>query len=139
MDSQRVKPKVGAIFGLIGATILLIAGLSAITLNRYMVNEGNIPIFVPYIIAIVTSAVAALGIYGAVLVFRDTFTGYTFLLLAGIIGIIGTFIPIYAWDSGWGYIQTFYLIGSAAFIDVVFMVIGGILGFALAEKKERDE
>lgn len=138
MDEERVKLKIGAVFGLIGATILLIAGLTAMTMNRYMVEQGDLPIFVPYITAIVTSAVAALGILGAVSVFRDNNTGYTFLLVAGIIGIIGTFIPIYSWDSGWGYIQNFYLTGSAAFIDVVFMVVGAVLGFAFAEKKERE-
>ena len=139
VDLDRVKLKLGAIFGLIGSTILLIAGLTAMSINRYMVAEGNIPIIIPYITAIVTSAVAALGIFGAVLVFRDNFNGYTILLLAGIIGIIGNFVPIYAWDSGYGYIQTFYLAGSGAFIDLVFMVVGGVLGFALAEKKERKE
>jgi len=104
-----------------------------------MVEQGDVPIFIPYITAIVTSAVAAFGIFGAVSVFRDNYTGYTFLLLAGIIGIIGTFIPIYTYTDQWDWSYSFYLTGSAAFIDVVFMVIGGVLGFALAEKKERDE
>ena len=139
IDVDGVKLKLGAIFGFIGSTILLIVGLGSFTMNRYMIASGNVPIFIPYITSIVTSAISAFGMYGAVMVFRDNFTGYTFLLLAGIIGIIGTFIPIYAYVEEWGYTNTFYLSGSGAFIDLVFMVVGGILGFALAEKKERKE
>ena len=139
VDVDRVKLKLGAVFGFIGATILLIVGLSVMTMSRYMVEQGDVPIFVPYITAIVTSAISAFGLYGAVLVFRDNYTGYTILLLAGIIGIIGTFIPVYTYTDQWDWSHSFYLSGSGAFIDVVFMVVGGILGFALAEKKERNE
>jgi len=131
--------KIGAILGLVGSVILLIVGLSAISMSRLMYNPVDFPIFIPYITAIVTSAISALGIYGAVLVIRDDFSGYTFLLLAGIIGIVGTFIPIYSYDVGYGYIQLFYLSSSFSFIDLVLMVVGGILGFALAEKKETIE
>jgi len=139
VDVDRVKLKLGAIFGFIGAVILLIVGLSAMSISSWMVQSGYVPIFIPYITAIVTTAISALGMYGAVLVFRDNFTEYTFLLLAGIIGIIGTFIPIYSYVDEWDWSYTFYLSSSAAFIDLVFMVVGGILGFALAEKKERKE
>ena len=97
VDVNRVKLKLGAIFGLIGSVILLIVGLGSFTMSSYMFPSGSVPIFIPYIPSIVTSAVSALGMYGAVIVFRDNFTGYTFLLLAGIIGIIGTFIPIYTY------------------------------------------
>jgi len=34
MDAERIKLKIGAVFGLIGASILLIAGLTAMTMNR---------------------------------------------------------------------------------------------------------
>ncbi len=131
--------KIGAILGFIGAVILLIVGLSGISMSINLYGPGFVPIFIPYITAGVTSAISAMGLYGAVLVIRDNFTGYTFLLIAGIIGIIGTFIPIYSYDAGWGYIQLFYLSSSFSFIDLVLMLIGGILGFALAEKKETIE
>ena len=136
MDLKQVK--IGAVFGLIGAVILLIVGLASFTTSR-MYSYGNIPIFIPYITSIVTAAVAAIGIYGAITVIRDNPTGYTFLLIAGIVGIVCTFIPIYAYDDGYGWIQTFYLSTSGMFIDLVLMLVGGILGFALAEKKERIE
>jgi len=139
VDLDKVKPKLGAIFGLIGSVILLIVGLGSFTMNSYMYSYGSVPIFIPYITSIVTAAISALGMYGAVIVFRDDFTGYTFLLIAGIIGIIGTFIPIYVYIDEWDWAYTFYLSSSGAFIDLVFMLVGGILGFALAEKKERNE
>jgi len=139
VDFDQVKPKLGAIFGLIGSVILLIVGLSSMTMNQYYVSYGDVPIFIPYITSIVTSAVSALGMFGAVLVIRDDFKGYTFLLLAGIIGIIGTFIPIYVYIDEWDWAYTFYLSSSAGFFDLVLMLVGGILGFALAEKEERKE
>ena len=131
--------KIGAILGFIGGVILLIVGLSGISMSLNMYSPGFVPIFIPYITAGVTSAISAMGLYGAVLVIRDNFSGYTFLLIAGIIGIIGTFIPIYSYDDGYGWIYSYYLTSSFSFIDLVLMLIGGILGFALAEKKERKE
>jgi ABC-type molybdate transport system permease subunit len=138
VDLDKVKSKLGAKIGLIGSVILLIVGLSSASMAS-MYYEVGYPIYIHYIQAIVTAAISALGMFGAVLVFRDNFTGYTFLLLAGIIGIIGTFIPIYVYIDEWDWTNTFYLSSSAAFIDLVLMLVGGILGFALAEKKERNE
>ena len=132
--------KIGAIVGLIGSVILLIVGLTQISFASIAYYDPSFPVFIRYITAIVTAAISALGIYGAVLVIRDDPSGYTLLLIAGIIGVVGTFIPIYAYDyGGYGYIQNFYLAASFGFVDVVLMIVGGILGFALAEKKERKE
>lgn len=132
--------KIGAVAGLIGSVILLIVGLSTISMTRLSYYpDPNYPTILPYIVGAVTSAVSALGIFGTVLVFRDDHTGYTWLLLAGIIGIIGTFIPIYSYDMGYGYIFTTFLVNTALYSDLVLMTVGGILGFALAEKKEREE
>lgn len=97
----------------------------------------GLPIFVPYITAVTTIALSACGITGSVLVFRDLHWGYIFLLSAGILGIIGTFIPIYVYDSGYGSLYYYYLVSTAIYIDLATMVVGAILGFALAEKKER--
>jgi len=131
--------KIGAILGFIGGVILLIVGLSGISMSINMYGPGFVPIFIPYITAGVTSAISAIGLYGAVLVIRDNFIGYKFLLIAGIVGIIGTFIPIYVYIDEWDWTYSFYLSSSFSFIDLVLMLIGGILGFALAEKKERKE
>lgn len=130
--------KIGAILGLNGAGILLIVGLFWISMAR-MVYSPNIPPLINYITGGVTIAFSACGIVGAVLIFRDNSVGYVYLLIAGIAGVICTFIPIYVYDQGYGYIQTFYLCSTALYADLVLMLMGGILGFALPEKKERKE
>ena len=126
--------KVGAVLGLVGSFILLIVGLYTI---RLLYNpDPNFPAILPYIIGGTTIAFSALGISGAVLVFRDYSFGYIFLLVAGALGVIGTFIPIHAYDAGYTIYFT-YLSNSFIYIDLVLMVVGGILGFALADKTER--
>jgi hypothetical protein len=130
--------KIGAIPGLIGSVVLLMAGLYWISMGRMMYSGyPGFSIFIPYIIALITIGLSAFGITGCVLVFRDFQWGYIFLLIAGIVGIIGSFIPIYAYDQGYGYIQYFYLVNTAMYGDLALMVVGALLGFALAEKKER--
>ena len=131
--------KIGAILGMIGSVILLIVGLYTISMARLGYFPPDYPVFITYITAGLTIAISAFGIFGTVLVFRDNRIGYTYLLLAGIVGVIGTFVPIYSYDHGYGYIQFFYLISTFLYADLVLMVVGGILGFALAEKKERKE
>lgn len=132
--------KIGAILGLIGSTILLIVGLYTISFARLAYFPiPNYPAFLPYITAMVTIALSACGIVGTILVFRDFPMGYIFLLIAGIVGVISSFIPIYSYDLGYGYIYYTYLSSSMLYADLVLMVVGGILGFALAEKKERKE
>ena len=131
------NPKIGAILGLIGSIFLLIAGLFTISLSRMISNpDPNYPAFLPYIAGGVTIAISAFGISGAILVFRDYPFGYIFLLVAGVLGVIGSFIPIYYYDSGYA-IYTFYLNHTLLHVDLVLMIVGGILGFALADKKER--
>lgn len=131
--------KIGAILGLIGSTIFMITGLFSLSFIRMYISS-SIPIL-PYIIAGgVTVALAVCGIVGSVLAIRDNFTaGYAILLSAAIIGIFGTFVPIYAHDDGWGFIQLFFLCNTAMYADLVPMLVGGILGFTLVDNKERRE
>ena len=137
---KKKQVKIGAILGFIGSVILLIVGLSGISMARMYGYETDYPVFIHYITAIVTVAFSAVGMFGAVIVIRGDFKGYTYLLIAGITGIIGTFIPIYVYNQGASYgevwLVTFYLSNSALYVDLVLMLVGGILGFALAEKKE---
>ncbi len=133
------KQKIGAILGMIGSTIFLITGLFTISMGRrsYM---PSYPILVYYITGSATLTLSVCGMAGSVLVFRDSsLAGYIILLSAAAIGIFGTFFPIYAYDLGWGYIQYFYLCSTALYSDLVLMLVGGILGFALGEKRERQE
>ena len=131
--------KVGAILGLIGSVILLITGLFWISMSR-LIYSPSIPFIIPYISGGVTIAISAIGITGTVLAFRDiNIAGYILLLVAGILGIIGTFIPIYIYDTGWGYLEFFFLSNTLLYGDLILMLVGGILGFALGGKKERKE
>jgi len=132
--------KIGAILGLNGAVIFLIVGLYSISMARFFYTPPGYPIIIYYITGIATIALSACGIVGAVLAFRNiNIAGYIILLIAGIAGIICTFIPIYVYDHGYGYIEFFYLCSTALYADLVLMLVGGILGFALVEKKERKE
>ena len=130
--------KIGAIIGMIGSTIFLIVGLFGLTIARMMYNPDPLfPQFLPYITALLTIALSACGIVGSVLVLRDAPWGYIILLCAGIIGIVGTLIPIHVYDDGYGWVYYTYLVNTAMYIDLVPMVVGAVLGFALADKKER--
>ena len=132
--------KVGAILGLIGSTIFLIVGLYSISMSRLFSTPPGFPVIIYTIIGIANISLGSLGIVGVVLAFRDiNIAGYILLLVAGAAGIIGTFIPIYVYDHGWGYIEYFYLCSTALYSDLVLMLVGGILGFALGEKRERQE
>ena len=129
--------KIGAILGLIGSVILMIVGLYWISMSRNYINAyPGFPFFIPYITALVTIVLSAFGIMGSVLVLRDLFWGYIFLITAGLLGIIGSFIPIYVYDTGWGYIIYFYLVSTAMYADLALMVVGAILGFGLVEKRD---
>lgn len=130
------KRKIGSILGMIGSTILMVVGFFTLSITRMYISS-SIPIFVYIIAGVITAALAICGVLGSALAMRDNFTtGYTLLISAAVIGIFGTFIPIYAYDHGYGYVQMFFLINTAIYVDFVPMLIGGILGFALVEKRE---
>jgi len=129
--------KVGAILGLVGSVLMLLVGLFTISMARLMYNpDPNYPAFLPYIVGGVTIAISAFGMSGSVLAFRDYAFGYIFLLVAGVLGVIGSFIPIYFYDAGFTIVIT-NLSATLVYIDLVLMILGGILGFALADKTER--
>ena len=131
--------RVGAILGLIGSTLLLIVGLSGIALSRVLYSNypPDYPIFLFYITSGTTIAWSSIALYGIVKIYRDDENGKLYLLMAGIVGIIATFIPIYFYDIGYGYIQIFYLSSTFMYADLVLIVVGGILSYALVDKKER--
>ena len=130
---------VGAILGLIGGTILLINGLSGIAISRmmYYIPSGY-PSFIIYITSGTTIAWSCIALYGVVKIYRDEEIGKKILLIAGIIGIIATFIPIYFYDTGYDYIQTFYLSSTFIYADLALIIVGGVFSYALAEKKEKE-
>ena len=60
-----------------------------------------------------------------------------YLLVAGIMGILGSLFPISISIAGGILLHIFYLIDTFLYVDLVFMLMGGILGLALAQKKVR--
>jgi len=124
---MRLMVKVGAILGIIGSILFLIVGLYTILISRLLYT------------GITNIILGSLGILGVVLAFRDIkIAGYILLLLAGVAGFIGSFIPLYVWDDH-GYLRFYYLCGTALNVDLILMIIGGIFGIALGDKKERKD
>ena len=127
--------KISVIISLTGGVILLISGLIFMQYAQiYRIDESTI---FRRINAAVTIGIGCLAIYGSIITLRGKMFGYKLLILFGILGIAGTFIPVYFYDPGWGPIQIFYLCGSAMYIDLVLITLGGILGIALKENNER--
>ena len=56
-------------------------------------------------------------------------------MISGIGGIVGTYIPIFFYDTGFGFIQLFYLSGTGNFTDIVLILLGAILIYALKEEE----
>ena len=128
--------KAGAILGLIGSTLLLIAGLAVLAMSRTAYHpDPNFPLILPYITSLTTIALSACGLAGTILAFRDVNWGNILILCAGMVGIIGSFLPIYIYEnSGYYYFQ--YLVSTLLYADLVLMIVGGILGLSLAPKKK---
>ena len=117
------RAKVIAGVGLLGGIILLIYGLN-MTRFYYDIDESTV---FRYINAIVTIVWASLALIGSVKLLKGNEMGYTILFIAGIGGLVGSFIPIFAYDPyGYGYIQIIYLNGTAGYFDLVIILIGGI-------------
>ncbi|MHA1194247.1 MAG: hypothetical protein ACTSP9_18530 [Promethearchaeota archaeon] len=130
--------RVGAILGLIGSTILMIVGFSGIAMSRVVYTvDPNYPSFLVYITSGTTIAWSCIALYGTVKIYRDEENGKLILLMAGLVGVIATFIPIYFYDAGYGYILTFYLSSTFIYADLVLIIVGGVLSYALVDKKER--
>ena len=134
----EMSTRIGALLGLIGGTLLLINGLVGMTMARMSgYIDPDYPSFLFYITSGTTIAWSCIALYGTVKIYRDEKMGKKYLLIAGIVGIIATFIPIYFYDSGYG-IQTFYLSSTFLYVDLVLIIVGGVLSYALAEKKEEE-
>jgi hypothetical protein len=138
-ENERIKilPKIDrrkviAGVGLLGGLILLLYGLMSTRIYYSVPDESTV---FRYIHGIVTIVWALMAVFSSVILLRGNKVGYILLLIAGIGGLVGSYIPIFSYDPyGYGYIQVIYLNGTA-FIDIVLMLIGGIYGVALTEKK----
>jgi len=128
--------KLGAFLGLVGSMILLMVGLTRMADARFLIPvDTSYPVMLPYMQAGSTIVFSIIGIFGTVLAFRNNVFGYPCLLVAGIIGIVGTFIPIFISIAGGIITEIGFLNHNLLYVDVVFILMGGILGLALPQKK----
>jgi hypothetical protein len=123
--------KVIAGVGLLSGMLLLITGLSS-RMYFYSYDESSVYRTISSIVAI---GWAMLCLISAFLLLREKAIGYIILLIAGIGGIVGTFIPIFAFDPGYG-IQIVYLSTSMTYYEYVLPLIGGLYGVAIGTKPE---
>ena len=129
--------KVGSFISLLGGILLLRWGLEYSLFIKNFVIDITTPFM--YIHLIVTLFWSSLAIVGSVMVLRSNNIGYKFCMISGIGGIVGTFIPIFFYDTGFGFIQLFYLSGTGNFTDIVLILLGAILIYALREEEVRRE
>jgi len=123
------KVKVIAVLGLLGGMLLLAAGLASLRALALMGYPYPAEILgLMYTSAIVTIVWASLALSSPVILLRGYKMGYIILLVAGIGGMVGTFIPL-SEDY-----PIFLNTSPFMYIDLVLMVIGGIYGVALPEK-----
>ncbi|MFW9894632.1 MAG: hypothetical protein ACFFD7_02395 [Candidatus Thorarchaeota archaeon] len=128
-------PKVGSFISLLGGILLLRWGLEySLFIRNFTID---ITTTFRYIHLVVTLIWSSLAIVGSVIVLRGDNKGYKFCTISGIGAIVGTFVPIFFYDTGFGYIQFFYLSGTGNFTDIVLILLGAILGYALEEKEIR--
>ncbi|MFX0033352.1 MAG: hypothetical protein ACFE8E_06045 [Candidatus Hodarchaeota archaeon] len=116
------KELAGPIVGIIGSSLLIVAALfGLITIGLGML----------FVIRIMTTLILGiLGLIGAILGFAGKrVPGAVLMLLAGIVAVIGMFIPIGLYL---GYIPV-TLVYTFFFVDPFILLVGGILGLALKD------
>jgi magnesium-transporting ATPase (P-type) len=133
----------GAILGSIGSSIELMIGLMVFSHAGQRILYWNFYLAIIDTIAGITMVlIGVFGTFGSILAFKNETRGYKYLLSAGAFGVIGTLIPIGIFvyplisplHPGISNLVTTYY-----YFELILMVIGGVLGLALAEKKEKKE
>lgn len=134
---------VSPILGIIGATLLTIAGFIGFglmaTLQALLTGSGltwadvGLDPTLLTVSAILTLVWGLLGLVGAILAFTGKKMGVYLMLIAGGIATVGMFIPIGT------YTITFVTIAvnmnsSMFFVDPILLLLGGILGLALKDE-----
>ncbi|MFX0073863.1 MAG: hypothetical protein ACFE96_00360 [Candidatus Hermodarchaeota archaeon] len=136
------KAKVGPILGIVGSAILLIAGFMAFGTQALI--EAQLSLlgltwadigFDPSIFMIrglITVLVSLLGVIGAILALVGKKVGAFLLLIAGIVAVVGSFIPMATMTIAMVPIPV-TLIYPFFYVESFLMLIGGILALALKE------
>jgi len=122
VEFVKGKLLIGPILALIGAILLLIAGLIAVTnpilqLAMQLIPTLALTFVMPIILGI-------LGLVGAFMAATGRKVGNYVTIIVGLVAVIGMFIPIYF---------IFPLVMSFIYIDPFLVLIGGIIGVLLKE------
>lgn len=130
--------KSGPIMAIVGGVILLLIGLFGLEslLYGYYYYSGDLwETIALYVNAFMTLIWGSIAIFISVSKLKGHISGDNFLLLIGIGGLIGIFIPIYL-D------QTYYLYSirllRTYYIDIGLILVGGILDVAMIGAEQND-
>lgn len=128
LKAELIKGRIknSLILAIIGAAMLLFAGIvgaNNLAIRIIMIVEPSVflAFFMPLILSII-------GLLGIILVFIGKKYGTYFIIIAGLIAIIGMFITIYR-----DLVNTIPLVLTLIYIDPFLLLIGGVLGLALKE------
>lgn len=134
---------VSPILGIIGATLLTIAGFIGFglmaTLQTLLTGSGltwadvGLDPSLLTVSAIVTLVWGLLGLVGAILAFTGKKMGVYLMLIAGGIATVGMFIPIGTYTITIIPIAV-NMNSSMFFVDPILLLLGGILGLALKDE-----
>ena len=124
METVKGKMLVGPILALVGAILLLIAGLIGLTNPLMQALMVILPIVaLSFVMSIILGVLALAGAFMAITGKKQ---GNYLTLIAGLIGTVGMFIPITP-------LGVPMLVYTFIFIDPILILIGGILGVLLKE------
>ena len=132
---------VSPILGIIGATLLTIAGFVAFGVQALLqiaiapltfADIGLDPMLLT-VSAILTLVWGLLGLVGAILAFTGKKMGVYLMLIAGGIATVGMFIPIGTYTLLFVTIAV-NMNSSMFFVDPILLLLGGILGLALKDE-----
>ena len=136
------KAKVGPILGIVGAALLLIAGIVSFGAQALMelvlasagltwVDVGFDPILFTVRSAL-TLVFALVGLIGAIMALVGKKIGVYLMLIFGLVATVGMFIPIGSFTiTSISFPVT--MNASLFFIDPILLLLGGILGLFLKE------
>jgi len=123
---KKNKLKISEFMAIIGAFMLLFAGL--IGANNLIIKTimKDFPwIFLAFLMPLILSI---FGLLGVILVLLGKKYGKYFIFIAGLVAVIGMFIPIFK-----DLVSSIPLVLTLIYVDPFLLLIGGTLGFILKE------
>jgi len=122
VETVKGKMLIGPIIALIGGILLLIAGLIGLTNPLLQALMALVPIIaLSFVMSLLLGILALVGAFMAI---TGKKAGNYLTLIAGLVGTVGMFIPLY---------YVVMLVITFIFIDPILILIGGILGVLIKE------